>query len=140
MGVLVRLLLAALALLVLLPDAATAAVAQGWDLAASSTRSMIVLELPCEYDMPSSTSAAGSRTMPGVDADAHRSEHLAADFAQIQAARAIPSLSDDIARTFENPGPGGPTIYEGFAAAQGGLVGGGSQVVIPSVNPAWIVP
>lgn len=36
--------------------------------------------------------------------------------------------------------PAGTTIYEGVAAAHGGLVGGGSQVVIPSVNPAWIVP
>jgi len=35
--------------------------------------------------------------------------------------------------------PSGTTIYEGFAAPQGGLVGGGSQVVIPRVNPAWIV-
>ena len=35
--------------------------------------------------------------------------------------------------------PAGTTIFEGFAAGQGGLVGGGSQVVIPSVNPAWIV-
>jgi hypothetical protein len=35
--------------------------------------------------------------------------------------------------------PAGTTIFEGFAAGQGGLVGGGSQVVIPNVNPAWIV-
>jgi filamentous hemagglutinin len=36
--------------------------------------------------------------------------------------------------------PAGTTIYEGAAAAQGGLVGGGSQVFIPNVNPAWLVP
>jgi RHS repeat-associated protein len=36
--------------------------------------------------------------------------------------------------------PAGTTIYEGVAAAQGGLVGGGSQVFIPNVNPAWLVP
>ena len=36
--------------------------------------------------------------------------------------------------------PAGTTIYEGTAAAQGGLVGGGSQVFIPNVNPAWLVP
>lgn len=35
--------------------------------------------------------------------------------------------------------PAGTTIYEGAAAAQGGFVGGGSQVVIPNVNPAWIL-
>jgi filamentous hemagglutinin len=35
--------------------------------------------------------------------------------------------------------PAGTTIYEGAAAAQGGLVGGGNQVVIFNVNPAWIV-
>ena len=35
--------------------------------------------------------------------------------------------------------PKGTTIYEGFAAPQGGLLGGGSQVYIPKVNPAWIV-
>lgn len=34
----------------------------------------------------------------------------------------------------------GTTIYDGAAAAQGGLVGGGSQVVIPRVNPNWVVP
>jgi hypothetical protein len=36
--------------------------------------------------------------------------------------------------------PAGTTIYDGAAAAQGGLVGGGSQVVIPRVNPNWVVP
>ncbi len=35
--------------------------------------------------------------------------------------------------------PKGTTVYTGFAAPQGGLVGGGSQVVIPTVNPAWLV-
>jgi RHS repeat-associated protein len=34
--------------------------------------------------------------------------------------------------------PAGTTIYEGVAAAQGGLVGGGNQVVILNVNPAWL--
>jgi hypothetical protein len=36
--------------------------------------------------------------------------------------------------------PAGTTIFEGAAAGQGGLVGGGSQVFIPTVNPAWIIP
>ena len=36
--------------------------------------------------------------------------------------------------------PAGTTIYEGAAAAQGGLVGGGSRVFIPNVNPASLVP
>jgi len=35
--------------------------------------------------------------------------------------------------------PAGTTLYEGAAAAQRGLVGGGSQVYIPRVNPSWIV-
>ncbi len=35
--------------------------------------------------------------------------------------------------------PTGTTIYEGFAAPQGGLLGGGSQVYIPKVNPNWLV-
>jgi len=35
--------------------------------------------------------------------------------------------------------PSGTLIFEGYAAGQGGLVGGGSQVVIPNVNPAWII-
>ncbi len=35
--------------------------------------------------------------------------------------------------------PSGVKIYEGVAAAQGGLVGGGSQVFIPRVDPGWIV-
>jgi hypothetical protein len=35
--------------------------------------------------------------------------------------------------------PAGTTIYEGFAAPQGGLVGGGSQVFIKNVDPSWIV-
>jgi len=36
--------------------------------------------------------------------------------------------------------PAGTRIFEGAAAAQGGLVGGGSQIFIPRVNPAWILP
>jgi hypothetical protein len=35
--------------------------------------------------------------------------------------------------------PAGVKMYEGYAAAQGGLVGGGTQVFIPQVNPLWIV-
>jgi hypothetical protein len=35
--------------------------------------------------------------------------------------------------------PAGTTIFEGFAAPQGGLVGGGNQVVIRNVDPSWIV-
>ena len=36
--------------------------------------------------------------------------------------------------------PAGTKIYEGAAAAQRGLVGGGNQVYIPKVDPKWIVP
>ena len=35
--------------------------------------------------------------------------------------------------------PRGTTIYEGYAASQGALVGGGNQVVIFNVNPAWLI-
>lgn len=36
--------------------------------------------------------------------------------------------------------PSGIRIFEGVAAPQGGLVGGGNQVFIQNVNPSWIVP
>jgi hypothetical protein len=36
--------------------------------------------------------------------------------------------------------PAGTRIYEGAAAAQRGLVGGGNQIYIPQVNPSWIQP
>jgi hypothetical protein len=35
--------------------------------------------------------------------------------------------------------PAGTRMYEGYAASQGGLVGGGTQVFVPNVNPAWIL-
>lgn len=34
--------------------------------------------------------------------------------------------------------PAGTTVYYGSASSQGGLVGGGVQVYIPQVNPAWV--
>ena len=36
--------------------------------------------------------------------------------------------------------PAGTTIFEGTAATQGGLLGGGNQVFIRNVDPAWILP
>ncbi len=36
--------------------------------------------------------------------------------------------------------PAGTTIYEGIAAPQRGLVGGGSQVYLPKIDPRWILP
>jgi hypothetical protein len=36
--------------------------------------------------------------------------------------------------------PGGTIVYEGFAAPQGSLAGGGNQVYIPRVNSSWIAP
>ena len=35
--------------------------------------------------------------------------------------------------------PAGTTIFQGAAAPQAGLVGGGTQIYIPNFNPAWIV-
>ena len=35
--------------------------------------------------------------------------------------------------------PRGVTIYDGVAATRRGLVGGGNQVFIPRIDPAWIV-
>jgi hypothetical protein len=35
--------------------------------------------------------------------------------------------------------PAGTTIYQGYAAPQGGLVGGGAQIYIPKVDPDWII-
>ena len=34
--------------------------------------------------------------------------------------------------------PAGTKIFEGAAAAQRGLVGGGNQIYIPKVDPKWI--
>jgi filamentous hemagglutinin len=36
--------------------------------------------------------------------------------------------------------PAGTAIYEGFAEAQGKLVGGGNQVVILNVDQSWVIP
>jgi RHS repeat-associated protein len=36
--------------------------------------------------------------------------------------------------------PAGTEIFEGTAAAQRGLVGGGNQIYVPSVDPAWVHP
>jgi hypothetical protein len=41
--------------------------------------------------------------------------------------------------------PAGTTVYRGFAAPQplsggGSLIGGGSQIYIPKVNPSWLIP
>ena len=36
--------------------------------------------------------------------------------------------------------PAGQTIYEGAAASQGALVGGGNQVYIPTIEPSWVQP
>ena len=36
--------------------------------------------------------------------------------------------------------PAGTTIFEGFVEGQGGgLLGGGSQVIVPNVDPSWVV-
>jgi filamentous hemagglutinin len=35
--------------------------------------------------------------------------------------------------------PAGTRIFDGFAAPQGGLVGGGSQVIIQKVDPSWLM-
>jgi len=34
--------------------------------------------------------------------------------------------------------PAGVRLYEGTAAVQGGLIGGGNQIYIPKVNPNWL--
>lgn len=36
--------------------------------------------------------------------------------------------------------PAGTKLYEGIAAPQGGLLGGGNQIYIPRVDPSWIIP
>ncbi len=36
--------------------------------------------------------------------------------------------------------PAGTTIFEGAAAGQGALLGGGSQVFIPGVSASWLLP
>jgi hypothetical protein len=51
----------------------------------------------------------------------------------------LPAWGNSATRVTTIRVPSGTLIFEGCAAGQGGLVGGGSQVVIPNVNPAWII-
>jgi hypothetical protein len=51
-----------------------------------------------------------------------------------------PSWGNTASRVAAVRVPAGTTIYEGTAAAQGGLVGGGNQVFVPAVSQAWILP
>jgi RHS repeat-associated protein len=50
----------------------------------------------------------------------------------------MPQWGNTAVRIIQAEVPAGTVVYEGFAAAQGGLVGGGVQVYIPKVAPAWI--
>lgn len=49
-----------------------------------------------------------------------------------------PSWGNTATKTTSITLPKGTKFYEGVAARQGGLVGGGNQVYIPKVNPSWI--
>ena len=51
-----------------------------------------------------------------------------------------PAWGNTASQTVRIDVPAGTTVFEGAAAAQGWLVGGGNQVVIPRVDPNWIVP
>lgn len=55
----------------------------------------------------------------------------------------IPSWGNTATKVSTIRVPAGSTIYEGFAAPQatgvGELLGGGSQVFVPKVNPGWLV-
>ena len=35
--------------------------------------------------------------------------------------------------------PAGTTFYEGYASAQGGLLGGGNQIYVEKVDVSWLV-
>jgi hypothetical protein len=50
----------------------------------------------------------------------------------------LPQWGNNAAQTVTATIPSGTNVYVGIAAQQGGLVGGGVQVYIPQVNPAWI--
>ena len=50
------------------------------------------------------------------------------------------NLGNTATRVVKAEIPAGTRTYEGAAAAQAGLVGGGNQVHIPKVYPKWIVP
>jgi RHS repeat-associated protein len=50
----------------------------------------------------------------------------------------LPQWGNTATQTVTATIPAGTTVYFGVVAAQGGLVGGGTQVYIPQVNPAWI--
>ena len=52
-------------------------------------------------------------------------------------------FENDATQVVEALVPGGTTVYIGYAASQdtglgGTLLGGGNQVFIPQVDPAWI--
>ena len=49
-----------------------------------------------------------------------------------------PEWGNSATRWFSAKIPAGTTFYEGAAAAQRGLVGGGSQIFIPRVDPKWV--
>jgi hypothetical protein len=51
-----------------------------------------------------------------------------------------PSWGNTANQTVRIDVPAGTTVFEGAAASQGWLVGGGSQVVVPRVDPNWIIP
>jgi len=55
----------------------------------------------------------------------------------------VPSWGNTLSGISTIEVPAGTTIYEGFAASQsmgyGSLLGGGSQVYIPTVNPSWLM-
>ncbi len=50
-----------------------------------------------------------------------------------------PAWGNNATRVVQITVPPGTTLYEGAAAPQGGLVGGGNQVFVPNINPAWVV-
>ncbi len=51
----------------------------------------------------------------------------------------LPSWGNTMTQVTTIRVPPGTVIFEGVAAPQGALVGGGSQVVIPRVDPSWVM-
>ena len=50
-----------------------------------------------------------------------------------------PEWGNTATRTTAITVPKGTVVYEGVAAPQGSMTGGGSQVIVPHVDSSWIV-
>jgi len=50
----------------------------------------------------------------------------------------LPEWGNPATNVIKITAPAGTRVYQGIAAPQGGIFGGGIQVYIPQVSPQWI--